>query len=108
MCGQHSAVLPTPIQKTALFACFRFLNFSSIFPGGQLTPFAPMCGRPCLGVHLVSSKGIKFNIDPFKCAFYVACNSIFTYSNGVDQMALLILQETSGVVAPERTGTPFR
>jgi len=21
-------------------------NFSSIFPGGQLTPFAPMCGRP--------------------------------------------------------------
>ena len=38
----------TPIQKTALFACFRFLFFSSIYPGGQLTPFAPMCGRPCL------------------------------------------------------------
>ena len=63
MCGQHSAVLPTPIQKTALSACFRFLNFSSIFPGGQQTPFAPMCGRPCLVVHLMSSKGIKFIID---------------------------------------------
>ena len=24
-------------------------NFSSIFRGGQLTPFAPMCGRPCDG-----------------------------------------------------------
>ena len=53
-----------------------------------------MCGRPCLGVHVMSSKRIKFNIDPFKCAFYVACNSIFTYGNGVDEMALLILQET--------------
>ena len=26
---------------------FSLFNFSSIFPGGQLTPFAPMCGRPC-------------------------------------------------------------
>jgi len=25
---------------------FLLFNFSSIFPGGQLTPFAPMCGRP--------------------------------------------------------------
>ena len=25
---------------------FPLFNFSSIFPGGQLTPFAPMCGRP--------------------------------------------------------------
>ena len=28
---------------------FSFCNFSSIFPVGQLTPFAPMCGRPCVG-----------------------------------------------------------
>jgi len=34
------------VQKTALFCTFSFFNFSSIFPGGQLTPFAPMCGRP--------------------------------------------------------------
>ena len=29
---------------------FSLFNFSSIFPreGGQLTPFAPMCGRPRL------------------------------------------------------------
>jgi len=53
-----------------------------------------MGGRPCLDVHLMSSRGIKFNIDPFKCAFYVACNSIFTYSNDVDEMALLVLQES--------------
>ena len=26
---------------------FSLFNFSSIFPGSQLTPFAPMCGRPC-------------------------------------------------------------
>ena len=26
---------------------FSLLNFSSIFPGGLLTPFAPMYGRPC-------------------------------------------------------------
>jgi len=38
---------PQPtIQKTALFACFRFLIFHPFFPGGKLTPFAPMCGRP--------------------------------------------------------------
>jgi len=37
---------PSPIQKTALFACFRFLIFHPYFQGGQLTPFVPMCGRP--------------------------------------------------------------
>ena len=40
------AFTPPPIQKTALFACFRFLIFHPFFQGGQLTPFAPMCGRP--------------------------------------------------------------
>ena len=31
------------------FCMFSLFNFSSIFQeGGQLTPFAPMCGRPCL------------------------------------------------------------
>ena len=34
-----------PIQKTVLFACFRFVIFYPYFQGGQLTPFAPMCGR---------------------------------------------------------------
>ena len=38
---------PPAIQKTALFACIRFLIFHPFSRGGgQLTPFAPMCGRP--------------------------------------------------------------
>jgi len=27
---------------------FSLFNFSSIFRGGQLTTFAPICGRPCM------------------------------------------------------------
>ena len=39
---------PIPIQKTAFFVCFRFLIFRPFFRGGgQMTPFAPMCGHPC-------------------------------------------------------------
>jgi len=34
------------IFYSALFACFCFLIFYPFFQGGQLTPFAPMCGRP--------------------------------------------------------------
>ena len=38
---------PPPFRKP-FFACFRFfLNFHPFFQAGQLTPFAPMCGRPC-------------------------------------------------------------
>ena len=33
-------------RKLLFFTCFRFFYFSSIFPGGQLIQFAPMCGRP--------------------------------------------------------------
>jgi len=54
MCGQHSAVLyaclhpHSPFRKLVFFECFRFLIFHPFFKGGgQLTPFAPMCGRPC-------------------------------------------------------------
>jgi len=57
MCGQHSAVLytclpwllskyNTDIESCSFFACLRFLIFHPLFQGGQLTPFAPMCGRP--------------------------------------------------------------
>ena len=34
------------LLKMLFFSMFSLFNFSSIFPGGQLTPFAPMCGRP--------------------------------------------------------------
>jgi len=33
---------PPPIQKTALFACFRFLIFHPFFQGAQLT-HVPLC-----------------------------------------------------------------
>ena len=53
LCCQNSAVLYTclpwllsNVQKTALVLHVSLFNFSSIFPGGQLAPFAPMCGRP--------------------------------------------------------------
>jgi len=52
-----------------------------------------MCGRPCLVVHLMSSKGIKFTIDTLN-VLSVWHATRFLHSNGVDQMALLILQET--------------
>jgi len=39
---------------------FSLFNFSSIFQAGQLTPFAPMCGRPWLtpveANHQISSR----------------------------------------------------
>jgi len=36
------------IENCSFFCMFSLFNFSSIFPGGgQLIPFAPMCGRPC-------------------------------------------------------------
>jgi len=33
-------------RKLLFFARFRFLIFYQFFQGDQLTPFAPMCGRP--------------------------------------------------------------
>ena len=41
-----------PFSTLACPDCSQYINislsnFSSIFPGGQLTAFAPMCGRPC-------------------------------------------------------------
>jgi len=45
-----------------------------------------------LGVYLVSSSVIKFDISPVKHCFYAACNSIFSHSFGVDEIALLTLQ----------------
>ena len=38
----------TACPDCSLCCMFLLFNISSIFPGGQLTPFAPMCGRPCL------------------------------------------------------------
>jgi len=56
---QHSAILYTCLPwllskfnvniENCSFCMFSLFNFSSVFPGEvQLTPFAPMCGRPWL------------------------------------------------------------
>ena len=40
-----------------------------------------------LGVYLVSSSVIKFDINPVKRCFSAACNSILSHSSGVDEIA---------------------
>ena len=47
-----------------------------------------------LGVYLQLNSSVKFDINPIKWAFYGACNSMFLYGSGVDEVALLHLQET--------------
>ena len=47
-----------------------------------------------IGVHLLSSKFVKFDINPTKRNFYAACNSIFMHGFGVDEIAMLTLQES--------------
>lgn len=61
-----------------------------------------LCGKPIefcssikyLGVHLVSSKSLKCDINPIKRAFYAACNYIFMHGSGVNELAVLALQES--------------
>lgn len=47
-----------------------------------------------LGVHLLNNKTVKFDINPSKRAFYAACNSIFMHGSGIDELAMLALQES--------------
>jgi len=47
-----------------------------------------------LVVYLLSSKSVKFDIKPTKRNFYAACNSIFMHGSGVDEIAMLTLQES--------------
>jgi len=47
-----------------------------------------------LGIHIVSHKTLKFDVNPLKRAFYAACNSIFMHGSAIDDIALLTLQET--------------
>ena len=47
-----------------------------------------------LGVHLLNGKSVKFDINPTKRNFYAACNSIFMHGSGVDEIAMLTLQES--------------
>jgi len=47
-----------------------------------------------LGVYLGRCKDVKFDISRIKTPFYAACNSVFTHSHGVNEIALLIRQES--------------
>jgi len=48
-----------------------------------------------LGIYLASSTFVKFDINPVKRSFNVACNSIFSHSHGVDELALLLTLKAS-------------
>jgi len=45
-------------------------------------------------VCICSDRCVKFNISHTKRNFYAACNSIFLHSHGVNDIALLHLQES--------------
>ena len=45
-------------------------------------------------MYLQSDRYLKFDIACTKRAFYVACNSIFMHGFGINEIALLSLQET--------------
>ena len=47
-----------------------------------------------LGVYIVNSKRIAFDIDPIKRAFYSACNCVFSQAEKMDELLHLSLQET--------------
>ena len=47
-----------------------------------------------LGIHLLSGKQVKFDINPCKRFFYAGCNSIFANGGNVNELALLALQES--------------
>jgi len=46
-----------------------------------------------LGIHLVSGKSTKFDINPVKRSLYTASNYVFSHGHDVDETALLTLQE---------------
>jgi len=50
-----------------------------------------------LGVYLQSGRFLKFDISATKRASYAACNSIFMYGSGINEIALLCLQVTYSV-----------
>ena len=68
------------------FACFRFLIFHPFFQGGQLTPFAPMCGRPCQNGDLSRPSGVLFSsaMEPAVRVLFRAGSrrSVIVYARG--------------------------
>ena len=60
---------PPTHSENCCFRMFSLFNFSSIFQGGQLTPFAPMCGRPWISQSSVKHKPTDTHIHPFNGPF---------------------------------------
>jgi len=42
---------------------------------------------------VTAGKKLSFDVNPMKRSFYAACNSIFASTDGLNEMALLSLQE---------------
>ena len=55
----------------------------------------PLQSVKYLGVYLTAGKKLCFDLSPVKRAFYTACNSIFSHGSGLDEIALLHLQEVT-------------
>jgi len=88
------------IQKTAVFfACFRFLIFNPFSRGGgQLTPFATMCGRPWCGRLWHDYNGFSRNcIWPSWCQ----CHSLYLASVK-SRLVLPFWYRLTRVVVPEK------
>jgi len=98
---------PTFIQKTALFACFRFLIFHPFFQGGgQWTPFAPMCGRRCLGLAVLFMYDVMFaHSGPCWRHFDTAAASDVTASSCASYRPCCVVIVASG---PRRRRAPRR
>ena len=45
-------------------------------------------------MYLQGGSSVRFDVSPAKRTFYAACNAIFLHSSGVNEIALLHLQET--------------
>jgi len=62
-------------------------NFLSIFPegGGQLTPFAPMCGRPCLLVLSVQHAAACVGLESWQKK---ECRLLSEHNEQVSQLAV--------------------
>jgi len=49
---------------------------------------------------VTAGKKLSFDVNPMKRSFYAACNSIFANTDGLNEMALLSLQEAIQPVHP--------
>ena len=95
---------PTPIQKTALFACFRFLIFHPFFQGGgSADPFCPYVRMPMAIIQLC-------NI--FLTSLLLMCQLMETFRNSafcscvVSRFQLCILSSDIFTLMVVLSGTP--